>query len=129
MDAKLRLGRICNLLTCHCLLYGCSALFPRRGMLLFLPAHSRRAHLCHHSPSVRHSVRLLSAFWLWGSAYGCFGGYSSLPAPIHARLCGWAGTVCPEQNHSPNLKCMLIVSYIDDSGPDRNANSVIIYSP
>ncbi len=39
---------------------------------------------------------------------------------IHARLRGWAGSVCPEQNHSPNLKCMLIVSYIDDSGPDRS---------
>ncbi len=39
---------------------------------------------------------------------------SALPAPIHARLRGWA-----EQNHSPNLKCMLIKSYIEDSGPDR----------
>ncbi len=47
------------------------------------------------------------------------GGYSALPAPIYARLCGWAGSVCPKQNHSPTLKCMLIVSYIDNIVPDR----------
>ncbi len=58
-----------------------------------------------------------------GSVLLPWGGYSALPASIHARLRGWARSVCPEQNHFPNLKCMLIVSYIDDSGPDRKLNS------
>ncbi len=47
------------------------------------------------------------------------GGNSALPVCIHVRLRGGSGNVCSEQNHSPNLKCMLIVSYIDNSGPDR----------
>ncbi len=50
------------------------------------------------------------------------GGCSALPAPIHA-VC-----VCPEQNHSPNLKCMLTVSYNDDNGPDRNLNILCYFS-
>ncbi len=61
-----------------------------------------------------------------GSVLLPWGGIA-LPASIHARLCGWAGSVCPEPNHFPNLKCTLIVSYIDDIGPDRNIVSICVF--
>jgi len=40
------------------------------------------------------------------------GATAALPAFIHARLHGCAGSSCPEQNHTTNPNCMLIVSCI-----------------
>ncbi len=48
-----------------------------------------------------------------------WGVIAALPALIHARLHGCAGSSCPEQNHSANPNYMLIVNHLDDSGPDR----------
>ncbi len=47
-----------------------------------------------------------------------WGDIAALPARIHARLHGRAGSSCPESNHTANPNCMLIVSH-EDSGSDR----------
>ncbi len=50
---------------------------------------------------------------------------SASPPPfIHDRLHGYAGSFCPEQNHTAKLNCMLSVYHFDHSGPDRNVFSV-----
>ncbi len=41
---------------------------------------------------------------------------------IHDRLHGWAGSFCPEKNHTAKLNFMLSVNHFDDSGPDKNSN-------
>ncbi len=56
------------------------------------------------------------------SIWFCFGGYqhmvlfwgviAALPALIHARLHGCAGSSCPEQNHTANPNHMLIVNHL-----------------
>ncbi len=47
-----------------------------------------------------------------------WGDIAALPALIHTRLHGRAGSSCPESNHTANPNCMLIVSH-EDSGSDR----------
>ncbi len=37
---------------------------------------------------------------------------AALPALIHARLHGCAGSSCPEHNHTANPNCMLIVIHL-----------------
>ncbi len=38
---------------------------------------------------------------------------------IHDRLHGWAGSFCPEQNHTAKPNFMLSIYHFDDSGRDR----------
>ncbi len=40
-----------------------------------------------------------------------WGVIAALPALIHARLHGCAGSFCPEQNHTANPNGMLIVNH------------------
>jgi len=52
---------------------------------------------------------------------------AALPALIHARLHGCAGSSCPEHNRTANTNSMQLSVIFDDSGPDRNQHFVILF--
>ncbi len=68
------------------------------------------------------SYRCVGGFW----PTVCVGGLLLLLLSllIHDRLHGWAGSFCPEQNHTAKPNFMLSIYHFDDSGPDRSMVSV-----